>query len=239
MRNLKLTIEYDGSDFSGWQVQTDRRTIQGELLRVCAELADGEVKIIGAGRTDAGVHAVGQVASVRLETDHSLDVIKKAVNAKLPGTILVRKVEEADLSFHARYDAKSRSYRYIFITKPTALWKNYYHYTRGPVDIDAMRKAVKDLQGYHDFTSFATAGDARSAMCRVMRAELIENEPLLTISIKADRFLYNMVRTIAGTVLDIGRGKDLDIREIIEARDRRAAGPVLSPSALYFMHVEY
>ncbi|MBN2183883.1 MAG: tRNA pseudouridine(38-40) synthase TruA [Candidatus Krumholzibacteriota bacterium] len=239
MRNLKLTIEYDGGDFSGWQVQTDRRTIQGELLRVFAELADGEVKIIGAGRTDAGVHAVGQVANVLLSTDHGLDVIRKAVNAKLPDTILVRQAEEADLSFHARYDAKSRSYRYIFITKPTALWKKYYHYTRGPVDIDAMRKAVKELQGYHDFTSFATVGDARSSWCRVMRAELLENGPLLTISLKADRFLYNMVRTIAGTVLEIGRGKDLNIRQVIEARDRRAAGPVLSPSALYFMEVEY
>ena len=239
MRNLKLTIEYDGGDFSGWQVQTDRRTLQGELLRVFAELAEGEVKIIGAGRTDAGVHAVGQVASVRLETGHSLDVIKKAVNAKLPGTILVRKVEEADLSFHARYDAKSRSYNYIFIRKPTALWKKYYHYTGGPVDVDAMRKAVKDLYGYDDFSSFATTGDTRSTWCRVTRAELLENEPLMTISLKADRFLYNMVRTIAGTVLEIGRGKDLNIRDIIEARDRRAAGPVLSPSALYFMEVEY
>ncbi len=239
MRNLKLTIEYDGSDFSGWQVQTDRRTVQGELYRVFSELADGEVKIIGAGRTDAGVHAVGQVASVSLDTNHSLDVIERAVNAKLPGTVLVRKVEEADLSFHARYDARSRTYRYIFIRKPTALWKRYFYYTGGPVDVDAMRNGVKSLYGYHDFTSFATTGDARSSWCRVMRADLIENGPLLTISIKSDRFLYNMVRAIAGTILEIGRGKDLDVREIIEARDRSAAGPVLPPGALYFMEAEY
>ena len=239
MRNLRLTIEYDGNDFHGWQVQTGKKTLQGELYRVFGELAGGDIKIIGAGRTDAGVHAVGQVANVRLETPHSVDIIRKAINAKLPGSILVRKVEEAALTFHARYYAKSRSYRYIFIRKPTALWNKYYHYYGGSLDIPAMRAALGELRGKKDFASFATSGDNKSTLCTMMRAELLENDPLLTISLKADRFLYNMVRTIAGTILEIGRGKQLDIKKILEERDRRAAGPTLPPHALYFMKVEY
>ncbi|MBN2071751.1 MAG: tRNA pseudouridine(38-40) synthase TruA [Candidatus Krumholzibacteriota bacterium] len=239
MRNLKLTIEYNGRDFSGWQIQNDRTTVQGELYRAFSELADGAIKIIGGGRTDAGVHAVGQVANVRIETSHDVELIKRAINAKLPRSILIKDIEEADPAFNARYDARSRSYRYIFITRPTAIWNDCYYYTGDQPDIELMKRAVKRLVGYHDFASFATSGDSRSTWCRIMRAELIENEPLLTLHLKADRFLYNMVRTIAGTIMEIGRGKDLDIVKILEARDRRVAGPTLPPYALYFMEIEY
>jgi tRNA pseudouridine38-40 synthase len=239
MKNFKLTIEYDGTDYHGWQIQSDRKTVQGRLYRAFHEIAGDDVKITGAGRTDAGVHAVGQVASVRLETKHSPTVLRKALTAKLPKDILIRKVEKVPLSFSARFDATSRSYDYIFITRKTALWRRYYHYVKTDLDRGAMRDALASLRGKKDFASFASSSDIKSTRCYMMKADLLENGPLLTISLTADHFLYNMVRTIAGVILDVGMGKNIDMDELIEARDRRAAGRTMPPNALYFMSVTY
>lgn len=239
MRNIKLTIEYNGSGFSGWQVQPSERTVQGEIVKGISELAGRGVKLTGAGRTDAGVHAVGQVANFHIESGHSSKTIKKALNALLPSDILIREAVEVPLSFNARYDAKGKIYNYIFILKKTALWRGFYLQEAGDLDINAMRHALSCVTGERDFTSFASSSDVKTTKCRMISASLNLQPPLLTISLKADRFLYNMVRTIAGTVLEIGRGKDYDISGIIDARDRSRAGPNLPPHALYLMEVIY
>ncbi|MCD6379511.1 tRNA pseudouridine(38-40) synthase TruA [bacterium] len=239
MRNIKLTIEYNGSGFYGWQAQPSERTVQGEIVKVVSKLAGHRVKVTGAGRTDAGVHAVGQVANFHIESDHSAGTIKKALNGLLPHDILIRDAVEAPLSFHARYDARSKTYNYIFILKKTALWRGFYLQVTENLDIDAMRYALSRITGERDFASFASASDVKTTNCRIISASLNLQQPLLTISLKANRFLYNMVRTIAGTILEIGKGRNYDVDEIINARDRSLAGPNLPPHALYLMEVAY
>lgn len=237
---LKLTIEYDGADYHGWQVQPDRRTVQGELYRAFDELAEGPVHIVGAGRTDAGVHAAGQVASVRLDTKHTPAVLLRAVNAKLPPDIRVRDIKEVSPHFNARFDARSRTYQYIFIRRSTALWRRRFYHVQGELDTGAMRAALASLRGEHDFTSFASStDDCATKNCTVVRAELVELPPLLILEIEADHFLHHMVRIVAGTALEIGRGKPWHMGEIIAERDRSRAGPTLQPYALYLKAVSY
>jgi len=239
-RNFKLTIEYDGSDFHGWQVQPDCRTVQGELIKAVEELSTGSVKVVGAGRTDAGVHAVGQVANIALETGLDARTVMRALNAKLPHDVLIRGIEEVPLSFNARFDARSRTYHYLFLRKRTALWRNRFLEVPYELDLHAMRSALLEVIGEKDFTSFASREEAsKNKKCHVMRAELVESGPVITLSITADHFLHKMVRTIAGTLLEIGRGRALDMAAVIAARDRSAAGPTLPPHALYFVMVEY
>jgi len=243
MRNFKLTIEYDGSGFSGWQVQPGQRTVQGILRKALGEIAAGDVKIVGAGRTDTGVHAVGQVANAMLETGMTTGVMMKAMRGKLPPDILVRSVEEVPLAFSARYDARSRRYHYIFIDRPSALWRNYYHEVSKGLDntaIEAMSEQLRALRGEHDFAAFAASGSkVRSTVCTILQAEIIESRPLVTLSITADRFLYNMMRSVAGTILRGGMGGKVSIADILASGDRSAAGPTLPPGALYLMEIKY
>jgi tRNA pseudouridine38-40 synthase len=243
MRNFKLTIEYDGSGFSGWQVQPGQRTVQGILRKALGEIAAGDVKIVGAGRTDTGVHAVGQVANATLETGMTTGVMMKAMRGKLPPDILVRSVEEVPLSWSARYDARSRRYHYIFIDRPSALWRNYYHEVSKGLDntaIEAMSEQLRALRGEHDFAAFAASGSkVRSTVCTILQAEIIESRPLVTLSITADRFLYNMMRSVAGTILRGGTGGKVSIADILASGDRSAAGPTLPPGALYLMEIKY
>ena len=239
-KRFKLTIEYDGAGYAGWQVQPARPTVQGELYRAFEALAEGEIHIVGAGRTDAGVHAAGQVASVHLDTKHAPAVLLRAVNAKLPPDIHVRDIGEVSQRFNARFDARSRTYQYIFIRRPTALWRERCFVVEDGLDIGAMRAALAAIRGEHDFTSFASSADeCATGNCNVIRAELIDLPPLLILEIEADHFLHRMVRTIAGTVLEIGSGKTRDIEEIITARDRSRAGPTLPPHALFLKSVSY
>lgn len=239
-KKFKLTIEYDGADYYGWQVQPDRRTVQGELYRAFEELAEGPVHIVGAGRTDTGVHAAGQVAGVHLDTKHAPAVLLRAINAKLPPDIHVRDIEEVGPHFNARFDARSRTYQYIFVRRPTALWRRRFYPVRGALDIGAMRASLAALIGEHDFSSFvSSADDCATKNCTVIRIELVEMPPLLILEIEADHFLYHMVRAIAGTALEIGGGKRWEMEEIIAVRDRSRAGPTLPPYALYLKRVSY
>jgi tRNA pseudouridine38-40 synthase len=239
MPTFKLTIEYDGADFFGWQVQPDRRTVQGELYRALERITGSRGVIVGAGRTDAGVHAVGQVASVRSETTLSPAVLRRALNAVLPFDVRIRRCEDAPDDFNARFDARRREYHYIYIRRQTALWRNYYYAVTGAIDTSGMRRSLGALLGEKDFAAFASAREIGATRCNMTKAELIESPPLIVLSLTADHFLHHMVRAIAGTVLMIGRGKPLDIGNIIEARDRTKAGPTLPPHALYLMSVTY
>ena len=239
MRNFKLTIEYDGTEFHGWQVQPDIRTVQGEIMKALGELGSG-VAVTGAGRTDAGVHAAGQVANARLETRHDAPTIARALNAKLPPDVRVKGVEEVPLSFNARFDARNRTYRYIITRRRTPLWRRYLHFYGGELDILAMRGSARELVGEHDFSSFCSSADSSgSKVCRVIKAELVEAPPLLSFDIRADHFLHTMVRSIAGTLIEIGAGKSREMRGIMDRRERGAAGPTLPPNGLYLIEVRY
>jgi len=240
MSNFKLILEYDGTGFHGWQIQPDRRTVQGELRRAVEETTGERTTVTGAGRTDAGVHAVAQVASFASGTRLAPDVLLRALNARLPKDVRVRRLEEAPPRFNARYGAKSRTYHYILIRRPTALWRDYYYLVTAELDIAAMRGALGELRGEKDFTTFATSqDDSPVKVCRVIRAELVESPPLVTFAVTADHFLHHMMRSIAGTVLEIGRGKPWSMSGIIAARDSSRSGATLPPYALYLMHVGY
>jgi tRNA pseudouridine38-40 synthase len=240
MSNFKLTLEYDGAGFHGWQIQPERRTVQGELRRAIEETTGERPAVTGAGRTDAGVHAVGQVASFASTTRLNPRVLLRALNARLPEDVRVKSLEEASPRFNARFDAKSRTYHYIFIRRPTALWRNHYYLVTAALDVAAMRKALGELVGEKDYSTFASSrDDSPVKRCRVIRAELVEAPPLLTLAVTADHFLHHMMRSIAGTVLEIGRGKPWSMSEIIAAHDSSRAGATLSPHALYLMHVGY
>lgn len=238
MRNFKLTIEYDGAPFAGWQVQPNQSTVQGEIIRALCPLAEGTPAVVGAGRTDAGVHAAGQVAHARMETRYDAGTIRNALGGTLPPAILVRRVEEVPLGFHARYDARERTYEYLFITRRTALWRDRC-LQAGPLDVRAMRAALRPLLGEHDFTSFASSGETRRTDCRVIRAGLTDLAPLVVLRITADRFVQNMVRIVAGTLLEAGRGRPVDTAAVLAARDRGAAGPTVPPHALCLVEVRY
>jgi tRNA pseudouridine38-40 synthase len=240
MRTFKLTVEYDGTDFFGWQAQPDLRTVQRSLSDAIYHATQERSVVTGAGRTDAGVHAAGQVASFSSGTRLAPDVLRRAINGWLPRDIRVRGAEEAPASFNARHDAKSRTYHYIYIRRETALWRTYYCYVKGDLDLRAMRRALADLVGEKDFTTFTTAEDSSTnKRCNVTRAELVETPPLLTLELTADHFLHHMVRAIAGTLLDFGRGKPLRMEDILAARDSARAGQTLPPHALYLMAVRY
>ena len=240
MRNFRIVVEYDGTGFHGWQIQPALRTVQGELMRAVEESTGERSAVTGAGRTDAGVHAVAQVGSFLSATRLAPETMCRALNARLPGDIRVVSVEEAPRDFNARFHARSRIYRYIFIRRRTALWRGYYHPVEGDLDVAGMRRSLGELVGERDFASFTTAeGRDGNTRCRVISAELIESPPLLAVAVAADHFLHKMMRFIAGTALEIGYGKPWNMAEIVEARDSSRAGPALPPHALYLWKVSY
>jgi tRNA pseudouridine38-40 synthase len=236
----KLVVEYDGTDFAGWQVQPDARTVQGELRRALSTVLRADVRVTGAGRTDAGVHAWGQVASVTCDGDVARAL--RSVNAVLPEDVVVRSAEPAPDGFDARRDALRRHYRYRLHRGPTALERRFCLMLDGAADAARMAEAARRLPGRRDFASFASAVEPDgSTECDLQRAEVSERGRLLEVEVTANRFLRKMVRTIVGTLLEVGRGARPAewIDDVIAARDRRAAGPVVPPSGLFLAAVDY
>jgi tRNA pseudouridine38-40 synthase len=244
-RNIKLVIEYDGTDFSGWQVQPDERTVQGVLEEAVSDLARQETRLQGSGRTDAGVHALGQVANARTKLELSPDEIRCAVNARLPDDVLVLDVSDVAWTFHARFDATSRSYLYLMSGTESPIWRRRRWFVRYPLDLEGMRAAAAALLGEHDFGSFCLAGsEPAHERCRLSRVSLECDDRyggLIVLRLTADRFLRGMVRSIAGTLVDVGRGRIAaqDMKKILDARDRGAAGPTAPPWGLYLEEVRY
>ena len=245
LKNFKLIIEYDGSAYHGWQRQTDRRTVQGEIEDALKTMTGGRITLIGSGRTDAGVHARGQAANFHCESELAPSVFQRGLNSLTPDDIVIRSCESVDKTFHARFDAKSKTYTYRILNRslPAALCRQYAWHIREKLDIDAMDLAVSHLVGIHDFKAFEGSGSPRSHTTRhVMKADLFqENDHCLVFEIEAEGFLRFMVRNIMGTLIEVGRHKITpdEIQAIRRSKDRNLAGPTAPAHGLVLMKVDY
>ena len=244
VRNIKLTIQYDGSAYHGWQVQPDADTIQGRIEGALEKLCGFAVEVNGSSRTDAGVHALGQAANIKVETPVPTENFTKALNKILPDDIAVTEAVEVDGSFDAISDTKSKLYRYTICTEATrSVMKIKYCWHRpGKLSVTKMQKAMELLIGEKDFKSFASATDKRLSSVRtITRCDVCAEGGWIYIDVAADGFLYNMVRNIVGTLVEIGRGRWQveKIREILDAKDRAAAGPIAPAQGLCLMKIEY
>src|SRR2546421_7543865 len=251
MRYFKLIIAYDGTDFHGWQMQSNKPTIQGEIINVLRRITQENVQLHGAGRTAAGVHALGQVGSFRTQSPLSAGEFQRALNALLPPTIRIVAAEEVGPDFNARWSARGKIYRYrLYRGKvvPPMLWRYVLHYPF-PLDEDAMRDASARFVGMHDFTSFAASTGSeeddkeRSNEREIYSTELLrtaDNEELV-FTVRGRSFLRYMVRKMVGTLLDVGRGKltPADIERLYELRDRSKSGPTVPPQGLVMVEVQH
>ena len=248
--NYKLTIQYDGTDFHGWQVQENDRTIQGELERVIGTLEDDEVKVIGSGRTDAGVHAEGQIANVVLHRPFTPDRLRNAINGNLWRDIRIMKVEEAPAEFHSRFSAVEKTYIYRIVNAPvmSPFLRRFALHESRPLDLGAMTAASRLLLGEHDWTAFSSARSDGEGRIRTVTDCVIESHwdarasaAVIEVRISANGFLRYMVRSIVGTLLEVGRGeKDSDtIQTAIINGDRSLAGKTAPAHGLSLLRVKY
>ncbi|MBR6640744.1 MAG: tRNA pseudouridine(38-40) synthase TruA [Clostridia bacterium] len=244
MRNIKLTIEYDGTNFSCWQIQKYKRTIEEELETALAKILKEEVKVIGSGRTDAGVHAMGQVANFKTDKTIKPEELLYALNTMLPYDIVILNVEDVDESFNARISAKAKHYRYVINNAkfPSALNANREYHYKYFLDTEAMQLAANDLKGKHDFKAFMAVGSTvKDTEREIYDIQVARLGNRVIIDVVGNGFLYNMVRIIAGTLIDVGSGK-LDIcviKNMIETGDRNLGGRTVAPEGLFLVNVTY
>ena len=244
MKRIKLVIQFLGKNYSGWQIQPNVRTVQGEITRAVRELTGEEVEICGSSRTDAGVSAMGLVAHFDTNSRIEPNNFGKAINTKLPEDIRVIESTEVGEDFHARFSVKTKTYEYNFYVSPIRL--PFFDTTAArvnpPFDFETARSAVGGFLGEHDFVAFCSAGNSTSTTQRTITAiDLSRTEYGFRLSVTGDGFLYNMVRIIAGTLIAIGQGKipATAVPEIIASHDRSLAGPTAEPRGLVLRHVEY
>ena len=245
MRTLKLTIRYDGTEFFGWQTQPGRRTVQETMQQAIVEITREErVHVNGSGRTDSGVHAVGQVANVYTATQLGCDVLLKAINSQLPDDVCVRSICESPEDFCAIRSAIGKTYRYVIqdgrLHDP--FMRKYAWFVRQTLDVEAMSRASRCLLGRHDFRCFETDWPNRLTSVRTIAHMTVSRfGEFVWIDVEADGFLYNMVRAIAGTLVQVGRGfwPESQVEDVLKAMDRRLAGPTAPPEGLFLMRVTY
>ncbi len=245
MRNIKLTIEYDGKEFNGWQKQPSKLNIQGTIEQAIKTITGEDVDLQASGRTDAGVHALGQVANFKTNSNIPIEKMSIAINCNLKKSIRIVKAEEVEERFHSRLSCKRKIYRYIINNSeiPSAIYRNLETHIPYKLDIEKMKQAVKYFEGEHDFKAFKASGtSSKSSIRTIYKAEVIKMpNNRIYIELTGNGFLYNMVRIIAGTLVDVGTGKiePEDIEKIIESKDRTNAGKTLPPQGLYLVCVNY
>jgi tRNA pseudouridine38-40 synthase len=245
MRNIKLTLSYDGSSYRGWQRQKNGITVQEVLEEKIKLLVNEPVKVLGSGRTDAGVHALNQVCNFKTQSAMEIKILQKGLNALLPADILVKQCIDAPPEFHARYSAKSKSYEYRILNRidPDIFRRSYLWHIRQPLNIEAMKSCLVFIIGTHDFSAFKSAGSGNMNPVRTMiQAEVEENENgLLVFTFEADGFLRHMVRNLAGTLVEVGGGKMSaeQFRAVLEQKDRGLAGIKSPPQGLFLKEVLY
>lgn len=244
MRNIKLTIEYDGKCYNGWQKQPNKLNIQGEIERAIYNITKEEVDLIGSGRTDAGVHALGQVANFKTNSQISIEKLPLAINSQLKNSIVIKEAEEVNERFHSRYNAKRKTYRYIINNSKcgTTIYRNLEYSYPFKLDAEKMKQASKYFEGEHDFKAFKSSGTSSKNSVRTIYKAIVKQEgEKIIIELTGNGFLYNMVRIISGTLLDVGLGKiqPEEIPEMIESKDRQRAGKTLPAHGLYLVEVKY
>ena len=244
MRNIKLTIEYDGTNYHGWQIQPNAITIQAVIQDALEKITKTQTQIIGAGRTDAGVHAAGQVANFYTRSQMSSISFQKALNANLPRDIVVIGAEEVSPDFHARFSAVSRTYRYTILNRayPSALLRNNAYFFPEPIDVQDADIACRSLIGTRDFSSFQRSGSERiNPICEIYECWCWQEEDLVYFGIEADAFLRGMVRAIVGTILKLYNKEDRvnQLHKILDAQDRSGAGASVPPHGLSLLGVKY
>jgi tRNA pseudouridine38-40 synthase len=244
VRNIRFTLSYDGTDFHGWQTQPGLRTVQQTLEEALADLTGERLRVNASGRTDTGVHAVGQVVNFHTESSFTPDVLLRATNARLPPDVVVREAAEAPESFDANRDARRKLYRYVIHDGPVPdlFMQRYCYHTRHRLDAAAMSRAAAPLRGTHDFRSFETDWPNRASSVRtITRLAVNRMGDWIWLDVEADGFLYNMVRAIAGTLTNVGRGywPESQVIRILQAADRTQAGPTAPAQGLFLMRVTY
>jgi len=247
LSTFKLLLAYDGTDFAGWQWQQGSRTVQGALEEAWQRVTGESIRVAASGRTDAGVHALGQVVGIRSQTHLSPEILQRALNAELPRDVVVLGCDRAADDFHVIRNAVRKRYRYVVDDAPVpdVLARRYAWYSPKPLDAEAMHRAAQALLGRHDFTSYQTLGSQRVSTVRTI-FEISVRRPAadphkIWFEVEADGFLYNMVRVIVGTLVQVGRGVRPETwpAEVLQARDRRAAGMTVPPQGLFLLRVDY
>jgi tRNA pseudouridine38-40 synthase len=262
VRTLKLTLQYDGTDLVGWQRQKSGRSVQGLVEDALAEIEGAPVAVHGAGRTDAGVHAMGQVASAQVTMTLETATVRRALNARLPPEVRVHSIEEVADDFHARFSAQGKTYRYLLLESDMVspfLWR-YVWRVPGPLDVTRMASAAAALVGTHDFSAFQSTGSAVTHANRTVRRSEVRHWPvqspppappvasdpgsgarLIVFEVAADGFLRHMVRAMAGTLVEVGQGRrpESSIRAILDGRARAAAGATAPAAGLWLLSVDY
>ncbi len=244
MRTFKVTLEYDGTDFAGYQYQVGLRTVQGELENALGKVLGRSVRCSVAGRTDAGVHALGQVVAFRADTSIPLDRMCAALNSVLPKDMAAVRAEAVGADFHPRFSAKWRTYLYLILNRrePSALWRRYSYHVPGRLDVAAMQRGASYLEGVHDFTSWANdLNEAGSPVRHMRRCKVRRHGEFVVVLVQANALLKGMVRNIVGTLVEVGAGKrDADeIPAITAAKRRSSAGPCAPAQGLCLLRVEY
>lgn len=246
-RNIKLTLEYDGTNYCGWQVQSRnkrKKSIQEALEKTLRKILQEKIKLIASGRTDAGVHAKAQVANFHTRSQIPPDKLQRAANSLLPKDIVITKIEAVHKGFHSRFDAKSKLYRYAILNRPypSARLRNTVYFYPHPLNIKLMQGESGVLLSRHNFKSFqASEKKKRNPVRTIKKIKVTKDKDLICIDIEADGFLYNMVRNIAGTLIEVGRGrlKKGELKKILLAKDRRLSGPTVPAKGLFLMKVNY
>ncbi len=243
MGNIRLRLEYDGTEFSGWQIQPDERTVQGTLESAIAQITGSSIRVQAAGRTDTGVHALDQVVNFPYDGDRTPNEIARSLNGVLPSDVCVLSADRVSDAFHARYDARCRAYEYRITRRRRAIGRPYAWWVKAHLDVDHMNRAARRLVGSHDFTSFCVAAEEReSRVCDVTRCSWrTPDSDTLVFDIEANRFVRSMVRSIVGTLVDVGRGTldEQRVVKILEAKDRREASSTAPPMGLFLKRVDY